>query len=301
MRPLAWALIWFGCLSLGQLRGEDHGTGVGSNAVIAAADSSSATPAATSRSGSLARDQIFSLPPLNGPENHPLMPALRRAYDAVEQMREIRDYTCTLIKRERVDGELLPAEYIDLKLRHHPFGVHLYFRAPTDKRGREVLFVPSENRGRIVAQVPNIGTVTLDPQSRRALEDNRYPISEIGILTLTRRLVEVGLSELDYGECKVTMYENSKINGRNCTCMQFEHPVPRREFRYHLARVFIDNELNIPIRYEAYTWPKEPGGKPVLVEEYTYLDVKLNVGLTDRDFSADNTEYGFGQRPQDVE
>ena len=229
------------------------------------------------------------------------MPALKRAYAAVDHLRAIRDYTCTLVKRERVNGELLPSEYIDLKVRHQPFGVHLYFRAPTDKRGREALFVPSENRGRIVAQVPNVGTVTLDPKSRRAMEDNRYPISEVGILNLTRRLVEVGLSELSYGECEAKTFANAKINGRNCTCMQFEHPVPRREFRYHMARIFIDDELNVPIRYEAYTWPSEPGGKPVLVEEYTYLDLKLNQGLNDRDFSAANPEYGFGQRPQDVE
>lgn len=246
-------------------------------------------------------DSMFELPPLVGPENHPLMPALRRAYEGMERMKQIRDYTCTLIKRERVNGELLPPEYIELKIRHQPFGAYLYFRAPTEKRGREALYVPTENRGRIVGNAPNIGTVTLDPNSRRAMEDNRYPIYEIGMLNLVRRLVEVGLSELEYGECEVKFFENAKINGRNCTCMQFVHPVPRPEFRYHLARVFIDEENQIPIRYEAYTWPKEKGGKPVLVEEYTYLDVKLNVGLTDRDFSTSNPEYGFRGRMQDVE
>ncbi len=246
-------------------------------------------------------ESMFDLPPLVGPENHPLMPALRRAYEGMERMKEIRDYTATLVKRERVNGELLPAEYIEIKLRHQPFGVYLYFRSPTEKRGREALYVPTENRGRIVGNAPNIGTVTLDPNSRRAMEDNRYPIYEIGMLNLVRRLVEVGLSELEYGECEVKFFENAKINGRNCTCMQFVHPVPRPEFRYHLARVFIDEENQIPIRYEAYTWPKEKGGKPVLVEEYTYLDVKLNVGLTDRDFSTSNPEYGFRGRMQDVE
>ncbi len=39
--------------------------------------------------------------------------------------------------------------------------------------------------------------------------------------------------------------------------MQFVHPEPRQQFRYHIARVFIDEENRIPIRYEAYTWPKE--------------------------------------------
>lgn len=33
--------------------------------------------------------------------------------------------------------------------------------------------------------------------------------------------------------------------------------------------------------------------KPVLEEEYTYMDVKLNVGLTDEDFDPDNKTYQF--------
>jgi hypothetical protein len=35
-------------------------------------------------------------------------------------------------------------------------------------------------------------------------------------------------------------------------------------------------ELNLPVRFDAYDWPKAPGEQPELAEEYTYLDVKLN-------------------------
>ncbi len=37
----------------------------------------------------------------------------------------------------------------------------------------------------------------------------------------------------------------------------------------------------------------QPGGQPQLLEEYTYLNVKLNVGLTDADFDDKNPEYNF--------
>ena len=69
--------------------------------------------------------------------------------------------------------------------------------------------------------------------------------------------------------------------------------MPRRNFIFHLARIFIDDELNIPIRYEAYGWPSRTGDLPVLEEEYTYLDVKLNNGFTDDDFDIRNPNYGF--------
>ena len=74
------------------------------------------------------------------------------------------------------------------------------------------------------------------------------------------------------------------VNKRSTTCIRVYHPVPRDNFQFHIAKVFIDDELGVPIRYEAYTWPKQPGGEPVLDEEYTYLDVKINVGFTDADF-----------------
>ncbi len=52
-------------------------------------------------------------------------------------------------------------------------------------------------------------------------------------------------------------------------------------------------ELNVPIRYESYDWPTEKGGEPILVEEYTYLNLKLNNGLTDLDFDVNNPKYQF--------
>jgi hypothetical protein len=84
-----------------------------------------------------------------------------------------------------------------------------------------------------------------------------------------------------------------KVADRVCTCIEVVHPVPRRNFRFHLARIFVDDELNLPIRYESYSWPTTPGGAPELIEEYTYLDLKLNVGLTDSDFDIQNPNYQF--------
>jgi hypothetical protein len=71
--------------------------------------------------------------------------------------------------------------------------------------------------------------------------------------------------------------------------------VRRDIFRFCLARIFVDDELKIPIRYESYDWPREAGGPPELIEEYTYLDLKLNNGFTDEDFDTRNPDYHFQQ------
>ena len=99
------------------------------------------------------------------------------------------------------------------------------------------------------------------------MRNQRYPLTELGILNLTRRLVEVGEKDIKYGECEVKFYEGAKINNRVCTCIEVVHPVPRRNFLFHLARIFVDKEYNLPIRYESHDWPKEKGGAPELMEE----------------------------------
>jgi outer membrane lipoprotein-sorting protein len=233
---------------------------------------------------------------------HPLQPALEIAQRGLAGIRaNIQDYSATVVKRERIDGKLGEHEYMFAKIRQQPFSVYLYFLGPDSVKGQEVIYVDGRNDGNMLAHAGSgvramVGTVSLKPQSMLAMQGNRYPITELGVENLTRRLVEVAEHDKQFGECEVNFYPNAKVNGRICTCIQVVHPVPRRNFRFHLARVFIDDELTIPIRYEAYDWPQEQGGQPVLMEEYTYMNVKTNNGFTDADFDPKNTAYKFGAK-----
>jgi hypothetical protein len=230
---------------------------------------------------------------------HPLQPALEIAQKGLAGIRaNIQDYSATVVKRERIDGKLGEHEYMFAKIRQQPFSVYLYFLGPDSVKGQEVIYVDGRNDGNMLAHAGSgvramMGTVSLKPQSMLAMQGNRYPITELGVENLTRRLVEVAEHDKQFGECEVNFYPNAKVNGRICTCIQVVHPVPRRNFRFHLARVFIDDELTIPIRYEAYDWPQQPGGQPVLMEEYTYMNVKTNNGFTDADFDPANAAYKF--------
>ena len=233
---------------------------------------------------------------------HPLEPALQVAQKGLAAIRaNIRDYSATVVKRERIDGKLGEHEYMFAKIRQQPFSVYLYFLGPDSVKGQEVIYVDGVNDGNMLAHAGSgvramVGTVSLKPQSMLAMAGNRYPITELGVENLTRRLLEVAEHDKQFGECDVNFYPNAKVNGRICTCIQVTHPVPRRNFRFHLARVFIDDELTIPIRYEAYDWPQQAGGQPVLMEEYTYMNVKINNGFTDADFDPRNTAYKFGMK-----
>jgi hypothetical protein len=234
------------------------------------------------------------------PNEHPLMPTLRWAYSGLGNLEKLPDYSATLAKRERIGGKLLDYEYMFVKLRHKPFSVYMYFLGPPSLKGQEVIFVEGQNDGNMWAHGVGFqkvfGTVPLKPDGPVAMKNQRYPLTELGILNLTRRLVEVGEMDVKYGECEVKFYEGAKINNRVCTCIEVVHPVPRTNFRFHLARIFVDKEYNLPVRYESFDWPKEKGAKVgpnELMEEYTYLNLKLNNGFTDADFDTKNPNYKF--------
>jgi hypothetical protein len=232
------------------------------------------------------------------PNEHPLMPALRWAYEGLGNIEKIADYSATVAKRERVDGKLNDYEHMFIKVRHKPFSVYMYFLAPGKIKGQEVIYIEGANDGLMYAHTVGIkdkmfGTVKLKPDGPIAMSGQRYPLTELGILNLVRRLVQVAEQDVKYGECEVKFFKGAKINNRVCTCIQVVHPVPRRNFLFHLARIFVDDELNVPIRYESYEWPKEPGGSPELIEEYTYLNLRLNNGFTDADFDIKNPNYHF--------
>lgn len=231
---------------------------------------------------------------------------LQLAQDGYARIRrDIRDYTCLMIKRERIDGRLHEYQYMEAKVRHArddgagnvvPFSVYLKFLAPEDLRGREVLYVAGQNDGKLIARKGGLRfayiTTRLDPESELAMEDNRYPITEFGFENLTRRMLQ-HMESHELQGCLIERRTGAKVDGRPCLAIQITNPTPSRDADFHLARVYIDDVLQIPIHYEAFDWPARGQTEPQLIEQYTYRHVKLNVGLTDSDFRRDNPAYGF--------
>ena len=237
---------------------------------------------------------------------HPLDPALTMARKGLEySTNQVRDYTATLVKRERVEGELQPYEYIFLKVRNPkpqvPFSVYMYFLKPVEAKGREVIYVAGKNEnkmlvheggGGIKGALPNL---ELDPSGFLAMKGQRYPVTEVGVENLMRQLVQRGNRDRAAGTCKVQFRKGAKINGRVCTLLQVTHPEKRAPYDFHIAQIFVDDELGMPIRYAAYDWPESRDARPELIEEYTYLNLKINAGLKEIDFDPENPNYAFNR------
>lgn len=230
------------------------------------------------------------------PGEHPLTPLIRWGKLGIAALQKLDDYSCTLVKRERIAGKLGNHEWMTVKLRHQPFSVYAAFRGRQERPKQEVVYIAGQNSGKMFVHCDEyrlMGTVSLFPDSRRALREGRYPVTETGILNLIQRLVEHAENDVKYDDCEVKIFKNAKIESRPCLYIRVTHKERRPEFSFHLARIFIDNELNVPVRYEAFTWPEDAGGKPVPIEEYTYLNFRFNERFTDRDFDINNPDYYF--------
>ena len=239
--------------------------------------------------------------PVVAPAEHPLAPVLRWAEQARPGIAAIRDYTATLQKQERIDGRLMPSQILEVKVRHEPFSVHTRFIFPENVAGQQAIFVEGRNNGNLLGRGVGVeallGWVPLDPDGPIAMRGQKYPITQIGVLNLVDELLKVGREaiRIEGAGTEVLYFENQTLgtgdSARQVTEIRVINPVRRPGLTFHVARIFVDNELNLPIRYQAFDWPSAPGETPQLIEIYHYGDLKTNVGLTDADFDSSNPRY----------
>lgn len=236
---------------------------------------------------------------------HPLDPALLFAQEKLDHLRKhVHDYEAVMIKQERIDGALLPAEYMNIKVRNRrerangrqPFSIYMRFLRPNAVKGREVIYVEGHNSNNLVAHesgVLGMIRVNLAPNGTLAMRGNRYPITDAGIENLVEKLIERGTRDRAQGLCDVQFFENAKVMDRTCTMIQVKHEEEKEPLDFHIGRIYIDDEHQVPIRYEAYLWPAPGETELPLLESYTYAKLKINVGLKDEDFDPNNKNYEF--------
>lgn len=229
---------------------------------------------------------------------HPMQPALDWAQMSLNVCNQVRDYTFTFVKREEIKGKLTDYEAMSMKIRQQPFSLYIYTLGPTQPKGQEVIYVEGRNNGKVVAHVTGfrhklVGAISLDPNAPELLEGNRHGPTSAGFKNLLTKLVTAYSDAMKEGEAAVRVIPGAKVDNRNCTCVEVSHPQQRPNHAMQMTRVFYDDETRLPIRFEAYGWPTQPGQQPPLIEEYTYRDVRINVGLTDADFDVNNPQYGF--------
>lgn len=236
--------------------------------------------------------------PAGHPDGDPIERAKRAIADCEARYRSVKDYTCKFFKVERIDGRLVRPHIMHMKARTEP--TSFYFKFVQPNAGREAIYVAGKNKGRVFAHDVGLGrvlagTMNLDPLGSMAMEENRHPVTEAGIGALIATVRHRWDVELRHGEAKVLFHPAAKVGDRACRMIETIHPTRHETFMFHKVKLYIDDELGLPIRFEAYDWPRGHGHEPELVEEYTYANLRVNVGLHERDFDPQNAQYSFGR------
>ncbi|MEW4490813.1 DUF1571 domain-containing protein [Thalassoglobus sp. JC818] len=250
--------------------------------------------------GILVGNQIFADPTriaskvAETPSSHPLAPALQMGTKALESLDGVKDYTADFAKRELIGRKLLDSQ-IKLKLREDPFSVYLKILKPV--AGREALYVAGQHDGKMKAHDVGFaglaGTLSLDVNGSFAMSENRYPITMAGMKTMASKVLEQWLNDLQYTDLDVNYYPNARIGQTSCKAIETIHRQHPKDVKFQMTRLYVEQERGLPIRVQQYEFPGIRQTNPVLAEDYLYSNIKLNAGLTDKDFSLTNPEYNF--------
>jgi Protein of unknown function (DUF1571) len=241
----------------------------------------------------VAASQCSPLSAQEGKE-HPLAPAIKYAEQSHARAIGLGTYEASFQKRELVANSVIN-QHVRMKVRQQPFSVYMYFEAPHE--GREVIYVDGRNNNNLLAHETGIasliGTLELSPTGGQAMSENRYPITKAGIANLAKAVIEQWKKEQQYGETEVKYYKDAKVGKYSCKVIESTHPRPRRQFNFHMTRLWIDDESGLPVRVQQFGFPTSKNAKPPVIEDYIFSSIKSEVRLTDRDFDVNNPKYNF--------
>jgi len=236
--------------------------------------------------------------------DHPLAWVLKYARDERAYLQSaVRDFTCRVTKRERIEGELQEHHAIDMRVREQslagtqvvrPLSVMLEFLGPERVEGRRVLFVAGQNDGKLLVRKGGrrfgYVVVDVDPDGPIVRQESLMPISEIGFSHLLDRMIRTleqdMVADPSGDDTIVEHIKGVAIDDRPCEMLRVTHPRRRDGLQFFSASVAIDTELHVPVRFDVYDWPEAPGGQPPLTAEFTYTNVTLNPNLDDAVFTT---------------
>lgn len=220
----------------------------------------------------------------------PMDEPLRLIAEARESYAQVQDYACVLIKRERLRGQLGPENVMQMKVRSQPFSVYLKWQQPRQMAGQEACYVAGKNNGMMRVHATGllgaVGWVSLDLNDARAKQSSNHSISEAGIGNLIDRFAKRWESEKVIGKTQVKVAEY-EYNKRRCIRVETTHPDNSGgQFLTYRSVLYFDKESKLPIRIETYDWPRQGGdANGELMEVYSYVNLRLNVGLADEAFN----------------
>jgi len=215
---------------------------------------------------------------------------LKLISQAAKHYQEVSDYTCTLVKRERINGQLQQENVVDMRVRTQPFSVYMKWSEPHSMANQEVCYIAGKNKGMMRVKAHGLGSiagfVSIDPGDPRASETSHHKINEAGIGNLIERTAKAWEYDARVGMTEAHTADY-KFQDRPVTQVEIVHTKEGKgQFPFYRSVFYFDKETHLPVRVENYGWPAQNGEKNGdLMEVYNFVDLKLNVGLPEGMFN----------------
>lgn len=223
-----------------------------------------------------------------------LLESAKRSFARVDK---VAGYTARFRRQERVGGVVGPEIVSSLKIRNHPFAIYLKYLLP--KEGKEVVYAEGHRDNKVLAHNGDwtrrlIPRLAVAPDSPLALADSRHPVTDAGLLNLSRKLLRFREMDMGDDDATTTLDRTTTAAGRACLRSVHKHSKPNDGRPFCEVEILYDLDSQIPFQITSYDWP-EPGhtGPLNLAERYTYEDLNLDAALTAADFDPSNPEYAF--------
>lgn len=204
-----------------------------------------------------------------------------------ESYTRVNDYTCKFYKKVFINGEYCENDNIITKFKK-PNNYYMKW-TEGDKKGTEVIYAGKKYNNNLRVHPGGIISfidLEIDPKGSIAMKENLHSIyeSDIGfIISLINRNYYKAKKN---SEGNTLFVKDTILDGRNMQIYKAVFP-KEKDYYCHIIYVYIDINLNLPVMLIAY----DKNNK--MFEKYYYKDLKVNVGLKDIDFDADNPEYEY--------
>ena len=207
--------------------------------------------------------------------------------ESLTRFQQVSDYTCTLEKKVKKDGEVYYDPEIIVKYKRPS---HYYFKwGRGEFEGQEVIYADGHHDNKLVAHTGGLFrfiNLHLDPDGKKAMERNHHSLRKSGMEKIFDILDKSWSRYKETGSGSIRVTGESRIDKRDVWVVHGDFPENKG---FYAAKIilYLDRELMLPIKVSVYDWSDE------LYEEYTFHDLRINTGLDEADFDPDNSDYKY--------
>jgi hypothetical protein len=201
--------------------------------------------------------------------------------------RNVKGYTATMQKQERLGGKLQPTEVIDAAFREDPYSVSMHWLEGT-RLAEAVVYVEGENNNKMVVRPAGVLArrfiVERDPDGAEAKQSGRYTVKEFGVRKGMERTLDSWKAAEKNGELHVECQGEVKVKeAGNRICFRLH--------RDRYARPESDGVTDLTIYIDRENWLQVgsvlKGDEDKVIGAYYFRDIRLNPDFKPDPFTRD--------------